>query len=133
MISRSFSKYVIVLFTLTVLFISCGRKLRNKKETLKLHYISWGCDCANWVKEKDIRKYTDFPDSLANVCIFIEPGEISKALPDTIGYTGDIVEFTGKFYEDKGYPKDFNTVEEVKKAKIFQYESYKIVRSNKSQ
>jgi len=53
------------------------------------------------------------------------------ALPDTLGFTGDIVQFTGQYYLNKGFPKGYRRTEEpVDKAKVFRYTAYKIIKSN---
>lgn len=127
-------RQLIIIFLAILLFPSCDNNLSDKKETLVLEYVSWGCECANWVDQKYIDKYVDFPDSLADQCVFIEPSEKLNALSeDTMCYNGDVVEFTGKFYKDKGYPKGFHSEQSVEKAKIFQYDSYKIIRSNRKE
>ena len=106
--------------------------LDNKVQTVEFHYIMWFCACANWATIEDIHKYQD-TGKLSAHCVFIEPANKSLMLPDTIGYTDDIVQFTGQYYIDKGYPKGFVISEEqVKKAMIFRYTSYKIIKSNYS-
>jgi hypothetical protein len=99
--------------------------------TLDLSYIAWGCECANWATEADINKLNHDGDKLANKSIFIEPADSSLELPDTLGYSGDLIRFTGQFYKNKGYPKQYvKTEQKVEKAKIFRYTKYEILRSN---
>jgi hypothetical protein len=89
----------------------------------------WACECANWATLDVIKKYED--DSLASHCVFIEPADTSLILPDTLGYSGDIIQFTGQYYVDKGYPNDYVKGEQqVDKAKVFRYTSFKIIKSN---
>ncbi len=129
-------RILISLIVLTSL-ISCSEartnKLEEKEETIELTYIAWACDCANWAPIEELKKYNpdnpDSPDSLAKMSIFIEHADILRALPDTIGYTGDIIELTGKFYKEKGFPKDYESFENPDKAREFRYTSYKIVKS----
>ena len=115
--------------------ISCSEigtnKLEEKEETIELTYIAWTCDCANWTSIEELKKYNpdNSDDSLAKISIFIEHADISQALPDTIGYTGDIIKLTGKFYKEKGFPKDYKSFENPDKARVFRYTSYKIVKS----
>ena len=92
----------------------------------------WACECANWATLDVIEKYEG--DSLASHCVFVEPADSSLILSDTLGYTGDIVQFIGQYYVDKGYPKDYIKGEQqVDKAKVFRYTSFKIIKSNYSQ
>lgn len=93
----------------------------------------WACECANWVTLDDINKYQD-TGKLSDHCIFIEAADSSLVLPDTLGYSSDIVQFTGQYYVDKGYPSNYMKGEQqVDKAKVFRYTSYKIIKSNYSE
>jgi hypothetical protein len=75
-------------------------------------------------------KYQD-TGKLSEHCVFIEPADKSLKLPDTLGYSDDIVRFTGQYYIDEGFPKDYvKTEEPADKAKIFRYTGYKIIKSN---
>ena len=122
----------LIIIILTLILISCDNNVSDKKETVRLQYVSWGCECANWADQKFIDKYVDFPDSLTDLCVFIEPaGKTNAVSEDTMCFNGDVVEFTGSYYKDKGYPKDFHTEQPVDKAKIFKYDTYKIIRSNR--
>ncbi|MBP6302808.1 MAG: hypothetical protein KA501_05440 [Bacteroidia bacterium] len=105
-------------------------KLEEKEETLELSYIAWACDCANWAKLDDIKKYNDAGDTLADLSVFIEPADKSYELPDTIGYNGDVIKLTGHFYTKKGFPKGYQSFEQPDRARVFQYTSYKIIKSN---
>lgn len=53
--------------------------LAGKTVTLELHYIAWGCACANWATPEVLDKYDG--DSLAEHCIFIEPATKALELP----------------------------------------------------
>jgi hypothetical protein len=123
----------ILLFTLFVLLISCSQKenkLEVKSQTVRLRYIAWACACANWVNTDDTTEYKN-QDSLADHCVFVEPADSTVALPDTLGYSGDIIEFTGQFYKNKGYPKGYVKMEEpLDSAKVFRYMGYKIIHSH---
>jgi hypothetical protein len=127
-------KKVIGILTITML-ISCSdfksNRLVEKEQTIELSYIAWACDCANWVTQEDIQKYHDTPgDTLANLSIFIEPADKSLSLPDTLGYNGDIIKFTGHFYKEKGLPKDYRSQENPDKASVFRYTKYQVIKSN---
>jgi hypothetical protein len=121
--------------TIILFLFSCStqqNKLSDKTETVEFHYIMWACECANWATLADINKYeNDSTDRLSVHCVFVEPANKSLTLPDTLGYSGDIVRFTGQYYVDKGYPNDYVQGEQqVDKAKVFRYTSFKIIKSN---
>lgn len=122
------------LLILVLIFYSCSgteteRKLEDKIITVRMQYIDWFCACANWADVRIVDTCNGC--ALPSKCVFIEAAEREKALPDTIGYSGDIVEFTGQFYTEPGYPKGYIEGEEkMEKAKIFRYSSYKIISSH---
>lgn len=103
--------------------------LIGKEQPLEVQAVSWACDCANWATPADIRKYYNSGDTLAQHCIFIEPATTHLALPDTLGYNGDIIRFTGKFYRDKTFPQNYPGREPVNTARVFRYTKYKIIKS----
>lgn len=104
--------------------------MEGKIQTVELHYIAWGCECANWAANDIIIKYQDTGD-LSEHCVFVEPSEPSLKLPDTLYFHGDIVQFTGQYYVDKGYPNDYVKGEQhVDIAKVFRYSSFKVIKSN---
>lgn len=105
--------------------------LNGKMETIELTYIAWASDCANWATKEDLKKYSEnIGDSLAHRCIFIEPANQSLELPDTLGYSNDIIKFTGQFYDKRGFPKDYKSLENPDEARIFRYTNYAVVKSN---
>jgi len=107
------------------------KELEDTTRTLDLTYIAWACQCANWATEADIKKSQDDGDKLADKSIFIEPADNALELPDTLGYSGDLIKFTGQFYKDKGYPKKYLKIEmQVDKAKVLRYTKYQVLRSN---
>ena len=102
----------------------------NKIKTVNLTYISWACECANWIEENEYDKF-EKQGKLAENSIFIEPIDSSLELPDTLGYSADIIKFTGQFYTQKGYPKNYPKSEEKPEpARVFRYTNYKVIRSN---
>ena len=106
-------------------------ELEDTVRTLDLTYIAWACQCANWATEPDLKKAQDDGDKLADKSIFVEPKDSLLALPDTLGYSGDLIRFTGQFYKDKGYPKKYPKTEmQVDKSKVLRYTKYQILRSN---
>jgi len=125
-----------IIGTLAVtMLVSCSyfktNSIENKEQVIELSYIAWACDCANWATLDDIRKYNDDSvDTLADRSIFIEPADTSLILPDTLGYNGDIIKFTGHFYKEKGYPKNYRSGEKPDKARVFRYTRYQVIESN---
>lgn len=119
---------------IVLLFCSCSTDnnkggLEDQEQTIMLNSIRWACECADWALEEDMKKDID-NDSLAALCIFIEPADKSLTLPDTLGYSGDLIQFTGAFYKEKGYPKDYYSEQNPDKAKVFRYTAYEVIKSN---
>ena len=105
--------------------------LEDTIRTLDLTYIAWACQCANWATESDFKKAQEDGDKLADKSIFVEPADSTWELPDTLGYSGDLIRFTGQYYKDKGYPKKYPKTEmQVDKAKVFRYTKYQVLQSN---
>jgi hypothetical protein len=106
------------------------KDLEDSIRTLDLQYIQWACQCANWATSDDIRLYQD-TGKLSEHTFFIEPASDNLILPDTLGYNGNLIQFVGQFYMDKGYPKNYPKTEMiVEKANVFRYTSFKVMRSN---
>ena len=104
--------------------------LEDTIRSLDLEYIAWACACANWATPSDIDRYND-SGKLEDHSIFVEPADSTLILPDTLGYSADIIKFTGQFYKEKGYPKNYERTEEpVSKARVFRYMKYQVIRSN---
>jgi hypothetical protein len=104
--------------------------LENKITTDNLIYIAWACECANWIEENKYNEY-EKENKLDDSSIFLEPADSSLILPDTLGYSADIIKFTGQFYTEKGYPKNYPKSEEKPEpARVFRYTNYKVIRSN---
>lgn len=104
-------------------------QLEDTVRTLDLSYVSWSCQCGNWVRVNEHEKYQE-NGGLAGRAMFVEPSDSTLNLPDTISYTGDVIRFTGKFYKDKGYPKNYPITEmHPEKAQVFRYTNYEILSS----
>jgi len=107
------------------------KDLEDTVRALDLQYVAWACQCANWATETDIKKAEDHGNKLADKSIFVEPADNLVELPDTLGYSGDLIRFTGQFYKDKGYPQKYPKTEmRVDKSKVFRYTKYQVLRSN---
>ncbi len=118
-------------FILFVVATFIPNKLEEMEQTIEVSHISWACDCADWVKLDDIKRYDDnLGDTLATLSIFIEPADKSLELTDTLGYNGDILKLTGRYYIKKGFPKGYYSFEQPEKARIFRYTKYEIIKSN---
>lgn len=105
--------------------------LTGKTETLKLHYIAWGCTCANWATPEVLDKYNDdqgrLVDSLAEHCIFIEPATKALELPLYFDPGRHEIVVTGQFYKKPDYPIDtVKTDEQLDKARVFRYTNIKV-------
>lgn len=109
------------------------KDLEDSTQVIDLTYISWACQCANWVTETDLKNSQENGDTLANKAVFIEPADSLIQLPDTLGYSGDLIRFTGQFYKNKGYPKKYPITEmQVDMARVFRYSKFEVLRSNYS-
>ncbi len=123
---------ILIILGLLIANYSCNKnRLKNKTQTLELKYIAWACDCANWVTNEDLENYSEnFDDTLAEQSIFIEPANKTLKLPDTLGYSNDVIKFTGQFYNEKGFPKNYHSFQEPEKSRVFRYTNYEVVVSN---
>ncbi len=92
------------------------RQLEDETKTIKVVHYTYGCECADW--------------NIGGEDIFIEPINFKVILPDTIGYNGDVVELTGKFYIRKGFPKGYFSSQYPDKARVFRYDKFKVILSN---
>jgi hypothetical protein len=103
--------------------------LMSEEQTIELTYIAWGCDCANWATPEDMEKFAGSDsDSLAERCIFLEAAAESLEFPDTMDYNGDRIRFTGRFYNEKGFPEGYKSDEPVDEARVFRYTSWKLIK-----
>jgi hypothetical protein len=103
--------------------------LEDSLRTLDLSYVAWACQCANWVLASDHEKYQE-SGGISQRSIFIEAADSTLELPDTIGYTGDVIRIDGRFYTDKGYPRNYPVTEMTpEKARVFRYTKYKMLNS----
>jgi len=125
-------KIYLLLIPFLILSRNSKNKLEGKTQTVRLRYIAWACACANWHNVDDTTEYKN-QDKLAAHCIFIEPADDVATMPDTLGYNGDMIEFTGQYYKNKGYAKGYiKTEEQVDPAKIFRYTHFRVIQSHYS-
>ncbi len=124
---------LIVLFFLFCMACGCEDKgdLKDEVINLELIYIAWACDCANWATLDDIQRYPhNAGDSLAYMSVFIEPDSEDLVLPDTLGFSNDLIRFTGSFYEKRGFPENYYSIENPDKARVFRYTAFQVLSSN---
>ncbi len=104
---------------------SIPNELDNQITKVKVSYIAYGCECANW-RINTINGETCKAPNCED--IFLEASEQKKEIPEHVFQNGKSIELTGKFYKRKGFPKDYHHSEQQpEKARIFQYSSYKII------
>jgi len=123
--------YFAIAIFIAVIFTGCINTLENEVKTLHLRYIAWACDCANWATDEDIKKYGgDNNGALDDRCIFLEPADDAKELPISILRSGTEIRVTGQFYENKGFPEGYTSVEHPDKARVFRYTGFKVLRTH---
>ncbi len=106
-------------------------ELTGEIKTIELTYIAWACDCANWVTDYHLTKFSNNTnDSLAYYSIYIEPMTEELKLPDSVGFSNDIIKFKGQFYKNRGFPKDFIPLGDPESSRIFRYSEFEIIKSN---
>lgn len=122
---------LIILSLFTILLFSCNNDpnlLEKNTQTIELTYLVWACgdDCAKWTPPGDNEE-----------AVFIEPATSSLILPDTLNWNRTVIQFTGSFYKQKGFPKSsfiekkiHNKYAETEKSKVFRYTNYKVIRSS---
>jgi hypothetical protein len=101
--------------------------LEAKKETITLSYISWACDCANWVTPEQMNKYSDNIESLSKLCVNIEAADKKHAIPYNLYSNNTVIKLTGKFYKYRKLPNTGTDEFYVAKARTFRYDSYKVI------
>jgi hypothetical protein len=100
---------------------SIPNELNNQITKVKVTFIAYGCECANWRIITINGETCKEPNSED---IFLEALEPKKEIPEH----AKTIELTGKFYKRKGFPKYYHHSEQKpEKARIFQYNSYKII------
>ncbi len=103
---------------------SIPNELENQVVKIKVTYVAYSCECANW----KIKTINGEPCKEPN-CedIFLEALQPKNEIQEDVFQNGKTIELTGKFYKKKGFPKDYHQSEQQpQKARIFQYSSYKI-------
>src|SRR5262245_38310275 len=102
--------------------------LSGTQETITVTHINWACDCADFIETRLLPASPD-EEIKEEECIFIEPAESGKAIPDSFyskAHFNYHLQLTGEFYTDKGIPDSYDrkTPEKPKVAKVFRYKSF---------
>jgi hypothetical protein len=129
------TKYIFWVFLFFSSFASsCSNqptKISGVKETIEVSYVHLACDCANFIETKFYKHNTDY-ETREEDCIFIEPSNIKNKIPDLFfekKHFGNYLKLTGQFYLDKGVPDSYERqMGSPDKAKVFRYDSFKLVK-----
>lgn len=98
------------------------KSLEDTTRRIQVQYITFGCESANCL----VLKSMPATKTEESEYIFLEPEDDSKAMPDSTNWNLQVVECTGKFYNEQGYPKKYlKTEQSVDKARVFRYSSWK--------
>jgi hypothetical protein len=123
-------KIIICIFFL----FSCSsnsNELEENIQTIQLQNFGGSGECSNWVTTSDVAKFNNVSDRLAEHLIAIESSNPNQVLPDTLGYSDDIIKFTGRFYKNNyGYAKTCRNRTFIEKGRIFQYTTYEVIKSS---
>jgi hypothetical protein len=127
-------KFIIIIVILFLFSCSCNSNEPEAEiQTIQLQNFGGSGECSNWVTSSDIEKFNGTSDKLDDNLIGIESANPNKVLPDTLGYSDDIIKFTGRFYKNNyGYSKTCRNRMYIDKGRIFQYTTYQVIRSNYS-
>lgn len=119
--------------------------LNNKIDTLELMYVSYACDCPNWVdpveyeKAEALRgrsKIESDSDMLMfiqkNYAYYIEPADEDLKINWKATYNRNMVRFIGRSYNESGYPDKAEFIDpNPPKGKVFRYYSFEILKPYK--
>ncbi|NII28751.1 lipoprotein [Pseudoflavitalea sp. X16] len=129
-------RIVLLVISGVLLLTGCSdqpTKLSGKIETIEVAHINWACDCADFIETKYFRNNPDY-ETKEEDCIFIEPANPKLKIPEdyyTKGYFDNNLKLTGQFYTDKGISDSYESKvskSSAKKAKVFRYDSYKLIK-----
>jgi len=108
------------------------KNLSGMTETIEVSYVNWACDCANFIERK-FYKYNSYYEAKEEDCIFIEPTNKDRKIPDIYyekGHFEYFLKLKGQFYKDKGVPNSYDrkTPEKPEPARVFRYDSFELVK-----
>lgn len=100
------------------------KTLEDTVRRIQVQHITFGCESANWLVLKS--KPASKRKTEESEYIFLEPANVTNAIPDSTSANLQIIECTGQFYNEQGYPKNYaKTEQSVDKARVFRYSSWK--------
>lgn len=119
--------------------------LNDKIDTIELMYVSYACDCPNWVNPVEYQKAEDLKDrsdlqsdsallvfNQKEFAYYIEPADEDLKINRKATYNRNIVRFTGRSYKEPGYPDKVEfTDPNPPKGKVFRYYSFEILKPYK--
>jgi hypothetical protein len=125
-------KFIIIICVSFLFSCSCNsNELEDDIQTIQLQNFGGLGECSNWVESSDVVKFNDVSDKLAEHLIAIESSNPNQLLPDTLGYSDDIIKFTGKFYKNNfGYSKTCRNRTFIEKGRVFKYTAYEVIKSH---
>jgi hypothetical protein len=125
--------YFIYFFVFPITFLDRPYFLSDKRETIEVSYIMWGCDCSDFI---ETRNYKNNPVSEAkdDDLIFIEAADSSLIVPRDFYVNGRYTKklrLTGQFYRKKGISRTYEmkTPQKPEWARVFRYDKMEIVDS----
>ncbi len=109
--------------------------LSSKKESIDVTYVSFLCDCANFVEIKNY-KTNPISEPDENDYIYIEPATADLAVNTFFYDTGRHyynLRLTGSYYIDKGIPATYTYTDPFKPAlaRVFRYERIEFILRKK--
>jgi len=132
-------KLTFLTFILGIMYlVACNNQPTNisgKTETIKVSYVNWACDCADFIETKYFKDKPDY-ETKEEDCIYIEPSNPILKIPEEFyskGHFENYLKLTGQFYIDKGIPNSYDrkTPEKPRHARVFRYDNFEII-SNKA-
>jgi hypothetical protein len=116
---------VIISFGAAGFLTRCSNPLEEKEQTIRVYYMSYACECAQWMDMRLIEKYNgNLPDDSA---MFIEPAHDSLKLHDSLNCCSTVIELTGRFHEKAGFPEGYSSEQHPDKASVFRYSNYHVI------
>lgn len=147
MLNRHSTKRIVVIFLIIVgiLIFICASIIYNafniafydyawlpseKRETIDVYYITWGCDCADFtyypLSGNDIGSLPDdsvFFIESTNPTMQVDTGFYSS------GHFSKYLRLTGSFYTDKGISRDYELKTPIKPehTRVFRYDKIEYI------
>ena len=99
--------------------------LSGEEQTIEAAYVSWGCNCANFIETKNF-KHNPISEPQTNDYFFVEAAAVDLQL-DSNFYLNRFkkIILTGQFYKDKGIPSEYelgHIEDKPQHARVFLYD-----------